>query len=60
MQVYQIRKIFNRNNKSVATPFDAQMTTYEESKLWSEIEANIVTWLDGVYSKVHNHRIRSK
>jgi hypothetical protein len=36
------------------------MNTYEETKLWSEIEANIVIWLDGIYSRAHNYRIRTR
>jgi len=39
--------------------FDPQMTRYDENKLWSEILKNIVAWLDGLYMKQFDHRIRS-
>ena len=45
---------------TLSTPFDAQMNTYEETKLWSEIKANITIWLDGIYSWVYNYRIRTR
>ncbi|KAF8985791.1 kinase-like domain-containing protein [Cyathus striatus] len=54
-----VRRIFNRHDKRIVTPFDAQMISYEETRLWALIASDIIAWLDGIYSKVHGHRIRS-
>ncbi|KAF8983258.1 kinase-like domain-containing protein [Cyathus striatus] len=55
----RVRRIFNRHDKWIVTPFDAQMISYEETRLWALIASDIIAWLDGIYSKVHGHRIRS-
>ncbi|KAF8995312.1 kinase-like domain-containing protein [Cyathus striatus] len=54
-----VRKITNCGHKGTITPFNVQMVSYEETRLWTDVENNIFIYLDGIYSQEHSYRLQS-